>query len=267
MPASDVLPSPGGPANSRWSAGWLALEGRLDHDAQVLGQLALADELGEGPGTEPGLVGLLGRRGHRVDRSAGTAPGSTAGVGPVHGRQHLLRASGLTGCAPARAGRSAPAPRPARRRRAASRAPDLVGSRNRARPGRRGPRPGPSRRRTGRSPPPSRDGRSSRALSSSSRRAAVFLPTPGHRAQGVDVVLEDGGGQGGRATARTGWPGRATGPPRGPRAGPRSSAARRRGRSRRARWRPRGRGCARGGRPRSPGAPRPASDVVGTDAR
>ena len=47
--------------------GWRRASGRLDDDAQVLGELALADELVEGAGPEAGLLGLLGRRRHRVD--------------------------------------------------------------------------------------------------------------------------------------------------------------------------------------------------------
>ena len=46
----------------------VALEGRLDDDLQVFGELALSDELGQGARAQSGLVGLLGRCGHRVDR-------------------------------------------------------------------------------------------------------------------------------------------------------------------------------------------------------
>ena len=55
MPASVVLPSPGGPANSRWSAAWPAPAGRLEDDREVLLQLALADELVERAGPQAGL--------------------------------------------------------------------------------------------------------------------------------------------------------------------------------------------------------------------
>ena len=67
--------------------GLLALERRLDDDAQVLGQLALADELVEGPGPEAGLVRLLGRGRHRVQLAGRLA--LDAGVHPGRG-QHLL---------------------------------------------------------------------------------------------------------------------------------------------------------------------------------
>ena len=60
MPASVVLPSPGGPANSRWSADWPAPARRLEHDRQVLLELALADELGQRARPQPGLDDLLG---------------------------------------------------------------------------------------------------------------------------------------------------------------------------------------------------------------
>ncbi len=101
MPASDVLPSPGGPAKSRWSAGWSRLTRRLDDDPQVLGELALADELGERARSQPDLVGLLGRCGLGIDRAGGLAldPG-VHGAGP----STSLRASGVTAGAPARAG-------------------------------------------------------------------------------------------------------------------------------------------------------------------
>jgi hypothetical protein len=48
------LPSPGGPANSRWSTACPAA-GRFEHDAQVLLQLALADELVERSRSQPRL--------------------------------------------------------------------------------------------------------------------------------------------------------------------------------------------------------------------
>ena len=101
MPASDVLPSPGGPANSRWSAGWSRFERGLDDDPQVLGQLALADELGQGAGPQPGLVGLLGRaatgstgRDRRRRSTARPARRRAAGQHLLAGLgRHRLRAS------------------------------------------------------------------------------------------------------------------------------------------------------------------------------
>ena len=184
MPASEVLPRPGGPANSRWSAGCSPLERRLDDDPEVLGQLALPDELVEGPGAEAGLLRLLGRRRHRDRRPDAAARRSVAGVDRRRAGQHLaagLRASSVP--RPARGGRphqlldrpssSTTVQRPARSRR----------GRSPARPARPGPRPGASPPAAGgrRYATVRGSGRSSRAFSSSSSRAAVFLPTPGTR--------------------------------------------------------------------------------------
>ena len=52
MPASVVLPSPGGPAKSRWSTAWPRC-GPPRARSQVLLELALADELGERRGRSP----------------------------------------------------------------------------------------------------------------------------------------------------------------------------------------------------------------------
>ncbi len=60
MPASVVLPSPGGPANSRWSTAWPRRRAASSTIAEVLLQLALADELGEQPRPQPGLDDVLG---------------------------------------------------------------------------------------------------------------------------------------------------------------------------------------------------------------
>ena len=59
MPASVVLPSPGGPANSRWSTAWPRRRAASMTISQVLLQLALADELGEPAGPQAGLDGVL----------------------------------------------------------------------------------------------------------------------------------------------------------------------------------------------------------------
>ena len=59
MPASVVLPSPGGPANSRWSTAWPRRRAASMTIAEVLLELALADELGEQPRPQPGLDDVL----------------------------------------------------------------------------------------------------------------------------------------------------------------------------------------------------------------
>ena len=60
MPASVVLPSPGGPANSRWSTAWPRRRAASMTIAEVLLQLALADELGEAARPQPDLDDVLG---------------------------------------------------------------------------------------------------------------------------------------------------------------------------------------------------------------
>ena len=115
IPASEVLPSPGGPANSRWSAGWRPPPGRLQHDLEMLLELGLADELGQPPGPEGDLLGGF----HRVGG----------------GRHRPIRAS-LSAAAPCSGSRSArPIGLPASSRRArriwSSRAPS-AGRRARA---------------------------------------------------------------------------------------------------------------------------------------
>ena len=65
MPASVVLPSPGGPANSRWSAAWPRRRAASRMIAEVLLQLALADELVEAAGPQPGVLDLLDVVGRR----------------------------------------------------------------------------------------------------------------------------------------------------------------------------------------------------------
>ena len=85
MPASDVLPRPGRAGEEDVVDGLAALAGRLEHDAEVLDQLGLPDELGERTGPEPDLFELLvGVRRRRVDhpRPATAAP-SVAGRSSV----------------------------------------------------------------------------------------------------------------------------------------------------------------------------------------
>ena len=124
MPASVVLPSPGGPANSRWSTGWPRLRGRLEHDRQVLLQLALADELGEAPRPQPGLDDLLGvggRRRGRGTRHARRAPSSFERVAQQR-RRHRRSAAARAARRGSRRRRSRgrPAPRGRRRSRGAA---------------------------------------------------------------------------------------------------------------------------------------------------
>ena len=63
MLASVVLPRPGGPAKSRWSAA-CDDERSAEHDPKMPFQLGLADELRQRLGPQPGFVeqqaGILG---------------------------------------------------------------------------------------------------------------------------------------------------------------------------------------------------------------
>ena len=261
------LAQPGGPANSRWSAGWSRLRAASmtmprcsvswawpTNSSRVRGRRPASSASSAGSAT--GSTARAGSRSTRVGvrHRAGAGQHLLAGLGAHRLRtssRRAARTSSSTGASPSTASSARRSPR----------------GRSPARPGRPGPRPGPSRRPAGRRPAAVQDGRSRRAFSSRSRRAAVFLPTPGHQAQRVEVVLQHGRRQGRRRQRRQDGQGQRRDRPRGPRAGPRSTGARRRGRSRRGRWRPRGRGCARGGRPRYPAGPSPASVDVGTDAR
>ena len=59
MPAMLVLPRPGGPANEDVVGRLAALLGRLEHDGQVLFQLALTDELGQASWPQSDVVDLI----------------------------------------------------------------------------------------------------------------------------------------------------------------------------------------------------------------
>ena len=54
------LAEAGRPGEEQVVDGLTAAAGRLEHDAEVLLQLALADELGEAARAQPGLDGVLG---------------------------------------------------------------------------------------------------------------------------------------------------------------------------------------------------------------
>ena len=71
------LAQAGWPGEQEVVGGLLPLEGRLDHDLEVLGQLALAHELGQRPRAEAGLLDLLGGDCRRVDRPRSAGGGST----------------------------------------------------------------------------------------------------------------------------------------------------------------------------------------------
>ncbi len=155
-----------------------ALSGGLEHDAQVVLQLGLADEVGQGSGPQPALGG---QRVAGVDLLVDDRLGRQDLV--THGPA-LPRRQALEGVFEHRAriaGRRAPrgGPPPPRRRRSPVRAGPRAPRRWRwsaARIRRR------RRRKSEQSVAVrSRSGRSSAPFSSISSRVAVFLPTPGTR--------------------------------------------------------------------------------------
>ena len=99
IPARDVLPSPGGPANRDVVHGLASLTRRLQHDRQMLDQFGLPEELRERPGPEPDFLGFFGTvRSGRIDDSFNRGRARTrSGLGfRVHG-QHLPPGAGLIG--------------------------------------------------------------------------------------------------------------------------------------------------------------------------
>ena len=86
-PGQRRLAEAGWPGEEQVVGGLVALQRGLEDDAEVFGQLALADELAEGAGAQPRLVGLLGRGGLGVDRTVRLPldPGVHA-----EGGEHLL---------------------------------------------------------------------------------------------------------------------------------------------------------------------------------
>ena len=72
----------------------LPFQRRLDDDAEVLGELALPDELVEGARPEPGVLRLLGRPDLRIDGPDPTRPSVGCPRDPVgrcRGRRHAVR--------------------------------------------------------------------------------------------------------------------------------------------------------------------------------
>ena len=72
MWASEVLPSPGGPASRTWSSGSLAPARGLDEDLELAGDLLLVDEVGEPPRAQRAvelLVAAARRRRPSADRA------------------------------------------------------------------------------------------------------------------------------------------------------------------------------------------------------
>ena len=170
MPAERGLAEPGRTGEQQVVGGLAPAAGGLEDDRQVLLEFGLADELVERARPQAGLVAISSR----VD-----ALGAEQLV--AHDRGSPATASGLS-ASPQQHRRRRP-----RRAGRGSASRDLVGAVAETRRARRGHRRAPSdrwpcaRRRHRRRPGRPSIGRSSRDFSSTSRRAAVFLPTPGTR--------------------------------------------------------------------------------------
>ena len=217
MPASVVLPRPGRTGEQQVVGGLAAPAGRLEDDLEVLLELGLADELVEPPGPQrrPRPPTSLGHRAR--GRAAPRAPGH---------RSRSRRPAGEARAAPARSsvggvavvGQVGAWPRGSRRARSRARP---ARSRTSARAD--GPWPaaaavGPAPATTGTT---SASGTSRRDFSSTSSRAAVFLPTPGTRHRAATSSSARMRAQRRRARAPTGWRAPAPARRRGRRAAPR----------------------------------------------
>ena len=274
IPASEVLPSPGGPANSRWSAGCA----RRRAASSMISRCSLSWAW---------PTNSASRRGRRVISSA-------ASTGSADGRDR--RDPGLSSAARLRPPES---PRRAHRRRlprqlaqgqadlvlhgavgrqAAEGLADLVGAV--AEPGQGGPHLGPGGR-PGRAPAGCRPARTDAeeldvgaveldvepGLELDEQPGRGLLADAGHQHQGVGVVGEHGPLQRRRRVHRQQGQGHrradAVGADQGLEADPLVHGWE----SRRGRWRPRGRGCGRGGTPGCPGAPIRARAPAGTSTR
>ena len=202
MPASVVLPSPGGPANSRWSTAWPRRRAASSTIAEVLLQLALADELGERRGRSPAST---------------TSSTSSAGAGleelVTHGAlPSSLRASrsSVGRVAVGRAARAAP--RGSRRRR------------SRARPAPRARRRPPSRRAADRRRPGRASGSDEPVLQLDEQPLGRLLADAGHERQRAEVAAGDDVDEGAPAGGWRGSPAPAPARRRGCRSAPRTSA-------------------------------------------
>ena len=198
--ASEVLPSPGGPASSTWSSASPRAVAASIATASCSLQLRLADELLEAPRPQRHLELVLGGEVGRLDALAHAHRASApAPRRAQRRRQQLLGAS-----------------RP-RRRRAAAR-PPAARSPSSSSPSRASSRgvvaPAPARRTTISSPIAA----PTFSRSSTMIRSAVRLPTPGHGLEEARVAGRDRAEHGARPARRRAPRARASGRPPGRRA-------------------------------------------------
>ena len=192
MPASVVLPSPGGPGEQQVVGRLAPPAGGLEHDVEVVLELGLADELGQ----PPRAAGVASAA---TSSSSGPGPGSSSSS-RIGGRLGVGPRSAASGPAVIAAPPTAQAWRSmaARRRRPAGR-PWRCGSRRPSSPARRAP---PARRSSRRLAGPRRGRRATRPRPARPRVGDVeaglqldqqpgrgLLAHPGHQAQGGDVVV------------------------------------------------------------------------------
>ena len=169
IPASVVLPRPGGPASSTWSTACPRCLAAVEHDLEVLAQARLADELVETARPQRGLFGDL----------AGSASGLEQLLSHAqrpHRQQHRSASRSSSSTVPSS-------------RQLAEHVADLVGAVAEAdeRVAHLGARRSAGQSRASRAR--SRSGTSSRAFRSTSSRCAVRLPTPGTSTSDVEVVV------------------------------------------------------------------------------
>ena len=215
MPASVVLPSPGGPAKSRWSAAWPRRRAASSMMSRCSFSSRLADELVEAARPQAGLLGRLARvrRARTAGRAARRAPRLTGASAAAARPAAAVASSAARPRRPRPAGRRGPGgPRRARSPSSARAWRTISRARHRAD---RGPPPARA--------PPVGAGLGRRGVSTSSRALQLdeqagggLLADAGHQAQRVDVVRRRGSAtQRRRAGAPTGWPGPGPGRPRG----------------------------------------------------
>ena len=267
MPASEVLPSPGGPAKRMWSTGWrrwraawstiprcstswgcprnsASARGRSPTSSSSSAPFDAAGSTTRWSAMPPAIessVAAVRIHGQDLPARAGS---------PAHRLASSRSARRSISSTPTSSRRPSSAPRissgayPSSLSAARASAREVRLPRNPGSPVRARSRPGPAR--TDAAPSGERQvGQIEPALQFDEQAGRRLAPDPRHRAQGVEILLEHRSRQRRRRQRRHDRRAPAPGRPRASPAAPRSSAARRRARSRRGRWRPRARGCAR----------------------
>ena len=250
MPARVVLPRPGGPANSRWSAAWPRRRAASRTIARCSLISAWPTNSSRRAGAQAGLVvgDLVDDVGHGLLRRAGSPRGRRRWARRAHGAQATARRRSASRSRSAGVALGQVVDHPA----------DLVGAVAEAGEGLGDVAGGPTA--VGRLAVPARRrevdvGQVEAGLELDQQAGRGLLAHAGHQAQGADVLGRRGPRAGPPGRGPRGWPGPGRGRRRGRRAAPRSRPAPRGWRSRRASGRPRGCGGGPTGRPRRPARP------------